>query len=176
MRVLSASETFMGSSFAGTNLSRGHARPERIGALGDGFSAEFRCPVGAGPELRTPGPEPARCEMKTMFISETDRAMHLMRDRGRDARRIVHADLCRRDFEGCVAAALYNLRAGMIRDDATGRRLRRQHRKLLLDRLELADGLTKLRAFVRVSHRLRREIAERARHLARADQRAIELH
>src|SRR5690606_3212895 len=118
----------------------------RVGALRNRFAAELFRPVASGAEFRAPRPEPPRREMEPVFIGEADRAMNLMRDRGRDARRIVHADFCRRDLEGGIRAALVHLRASMIRDDAAGRRLRREYGELLLDRLELADGLAELRA------------------------------
>ena len=102
--------------------------------------------------------------------------MNLMSNRGGDTRGIVYADFRGGDFKGRIGAALYDLRTGKVGDDAAGGRLGRQHGKLLLNCLKLADRLAELRPFIGIGHRLGGKVGQGTGHLAGADQGAVEPH
>src|SRR5262245_21752398 len=69
--------------------------PQSVGALRRDLAAQAARPPGLAAELVAPGPEAARRVVQRVFLRETDGAMHLVRDRGADARRLSCADLRR---------------------------------------------------------------------------------
>src|SRR5258708_4254036 len=122
--------------------ARGEERPERLGAaLGDRPAQQGR-PLALAAELGAPRPEPARDELELVLVGEADRAVDLVRDRGADTRGLTHAHLRHRGLEPAIAAVGGAER--VRRRDPGRRRLAREQREVLLDRLELSDGLPDL--------------------------------
>src|SRR4029453_19557857 len=84
--------------------SSGQVRPQRVGAaLGD-RAPELRRPLALAAEFGAPRPEPARRELQRVLVREADRAVHLMGDRGADARGLADPHLGDGDLERGIAA------------------------------------------------------------------------
>src|SRR6267378_8320694 len=153
--------------------ARGEIAPERVGATRGHGAAELAGPRALAAELRAPRPEAARGEVQRVLVGEADGAVGLVGDAGADAGRLADAHLGDGDLEARVAAL--GGAEGRLRGDAGGGDVTREHREVLLDRLEVADGLAELLALGGVAHGLRQARLERTGHLRRARHGAIEI-
>src|SRR5438132_13391878 len=139
--------------------ARSEIAPERVGATGGHGAPELTGPRVFAAELRAPRPETARGEVQRVLVGEADGAVRLVRDAGADAGRLAHAHLGHGDLEARVVAL--GGAEGRLRGDAGGGDVAREDREVLLDRLEVADGLAELLALGGVAPGLRQARLQR---------------
>ncbi len=153
-------------------MSRDEIGPEGVGTARGDVPAQLAGPVALAAELRAPRPEPPRGEVERVLVGEADGAVDLMRDAGADAGRLAGADLGHGHVERGIAGVRGRERA--LGGDARRRGVAGEHGQLMLDGLEASDGPPELPPLRRVAHRLLHQALERAGHLRRADERAME--
>src|SRR5207245_3905841 len=129
--------------------SRRDGWPERVGSPAGDLPPERGGPPALTAELGAPGPEPPRDELEVVLVGEAERAVHLMRDRRADPRRLARPHLGDADLEGGITPVGRSERMG--RRDVRRRGVAGKDREVLLDGLVRADRLAELPALGRVA-------------------------
>src|SRR5271155_1520476 len=152
----------------GASRSCGDEGPEPVDAALRDHPPETRGPDRLVAELLAPSPQAARRVVQRVLVGEAHRAVNLMGDRRAGAGRLAAAHLGDRDLTDRDVRARARL-GGSVGRSARRRYLARQHRQIVLNRLELGDRAPELRAVERVLHRLLEDLFERPGHLLQAD-------